>query len=524
MLNIKELEGICRVSIEEDVVKSYSRDASIFEVKPALVAFPKNIEELKKLIVHAFQSDGITLTPRAGGTCMSGGSLTEGIMVDMKEGFSSIGEIDIQNNQVWVGAGAYYRDLEVKTLAHNLLFAPYTSSKDICCVGGMVGNNASGEKSIRYGATIDNTLAVKMICTDGNEYIFGEITETELEQKLLQKDFEGELYMGIYNILTKYEDQISSAKPKTKKNAAGLGLWNIWNKEKNTFNIGKLLVGSQGTLGFITEVLIKLVPVRPFSKMIVLPISSLAQLAHAVKTILAFNPEVLETYDNHTYVLAKEHMSINAERVLWKDEYKLVLFALFTGDTDSEALLQAAACSEKLKEEAFFPENIDSKEIEDSHFAIRRASYSLLKNHAPKGFVAVPFIEDTIVPIEKYGEFLEGLEEILVDYKMTYTFAGHIGDGSIRLIPLVQCDSRDSVNQIFDLAERVYKLTISFGGSISVDHNDGIIRTPFLNLMFTDEVLRLFQETKNIFDPKNIFNPGKKVAGTIDFAKKHTFV
>ena len=123
-----------------------------------------------------------------------------------------------------------------------------------------------------------------------------------------------------------------------------------------------------------------------------------------------------------------------------------------------------------------------------------------------------------------YGEFLEELEKILVDYSMTYTFAGHIGDGSIRLIPLVKCGSRDSVNQIFELAERVYKLTISFGGSISVDHNDGIVRTPFLGLMFSEEVLKLFQDTKKIFDPKGIFNPGKKVGGSIEFAKKHTFV
>lgn len=524
MINIKELENICKVKADEDSIKSYSRDASIFEVKPLVVAFPKNIEELSKLVLYAGQKNGVTLSPRAAGTCMSGGSLTEGIIVDMKEGFQSIGEIDKRDNTVWVDTGVYYRDLERKTLEHGLYWAPYTSSKDICCVGGMIGNNASGERSIKYGATIDNTLAVKMLCSDGNEYLFGEISEIELEKKKSQTDFEGEIYRGIYTLISANHEVIKSAKPMTKKNAAGYGLWNVWNEEKKTFNLAKLLVGSQGTLGFITSAQIKLTPVKKYSKMIVLPVVSLSGLAKAVKTIVALNPDVLETYDKHTYELAKIHMPINADRIVWAEGGQLVLFAVFSGDDEAQVISTATSCVENLTKNGFKTEIITDTEVEDSHFALRRASYSLLKNHAPKGFVAVPFIEDTIVPIDKYGDFLEELEEILVDYNMTYTFAGHIGDGSIRLIPLVHCDSSDSANQIFDLADRVYKLTVSFKGSISVDHNDGIIRTPFLKLMFSPKILELFQTTKNIFDPKNIFNPGKKVSGTLDFAKKHTFV
>jgi len=523
MLSTKEIENICQVSVEEDVLRAYSRDASIFEVQPSVVAFPKNIEELKNLVNYA-TANSVTLSPRAGGTCMSGGSLTKGIIVDMKQGFQKIGEIDLDKKQVWVGAGSYYRDLEIKTLEKGLLFPPYTSSKDICCIGGMVGNNASGEMSIKYGATIDNVLSVKMVCADGNEYTFGEITESELEIKKSQDNFEGDLYKNISQIITDNYDVLVSAKPKTKKNAAGYGLWNVWNKEKKTFNLGKVLVGSQGTLGFITEVLLNLVKVKNHSKMIVLPINSLSSLAEAVKTIIVFHPDVLETYDEHTYRLAEEHMSIKASKINWKEDYKLVLFAVFANDEESEVETAINACKKSLKDQNFNPEVINDKKVEEAHFALRRASYSLLKNHAPAGFVAVPFIEDTIVPIQKYGEFLGGLEEILVDYKMTYTFAGHIGDGSIRLIPLVHNDVVDSVDQVFSLAERVYKLTVSFGGSISVDHNDGIIRTPFLNLMFTKELLDIFVKTKQIFDPKNIFNPGKKVGGSVEFAKKHTIL
>lgn len=524
MIKTKELEGICKIKTDEDSIKSYSRDASIFEVNPLVIAFPKNVEELRKLVLYVGDKNSLTLSPRAAGTCMSGGSLTEGIMVDMKEGFQNIGEIDIHNSTVWVDAGVYYRDLETKTLEQGLYWAPYTSSKDICCVGGMLGNNASGERSIKYGATIDNILSVKMVCADGNEYLFTELSESELEQKKSQTDYEGELYRNIYALIDSNYQNIMSAKPKTRKNAAGYGLWNIWNREKKTFNLARLIVGSQGTLGIITSVLVKLVPIKKYSKMVVLPVVSLSGLAKAVKTMVDFEPDVLETYDKHTYELAKVHMPINADRVVWGEGCELLLFAVFSEDNDELVSLRAENCFKELVKKDFNPEIISDKNIEDSHFAIRRASYSLLKNHAPKGFLAVPFIEDTIVPIDKYGDFLEKLEQILVDYNMTYTFSGHIGDGSIRLIPLVRCDSSDSTNQIFDLAERVYKLAVSFGGSISVDHNDGIVRTPFLKIMFDSKILDLFKLTKNFFDPKNIFNPGKKVNGTLDFAKKHTFV
>jgi FAD/FMN-containing dehydrogenase len=209
---------------------------------------------------------------------------------------------------------------------------------------------------------------------------------------------------------------------------------------------------------------------------------------------------------------------------------KLVLFAQFAESTEVATRAVVERCKqalEKVPDRNFKPAIIDNLEEAAAHWAIRRASFKLIKNYAEGNMRAVPVIEDTIVDVAKYGEFLARLQLILSDYNMKYTFAGHIGNGSIRLIPLVDFAASDAVDKVFDLARRTYELVIEFGGSISVDHNDGIIRTPFLNMMFKPEILAIFSQTKKIFDPHGIFNPGKKVPasnppiGTLDYAKAH---
>ena len=168
---------------DESSLDEMSIDASIFQVMPSVVAVPKDAEDLRVLVknTRAMQQNGvdISLTPRAAGTCMSGGSLTQHVIVDMKPGFNWVDEVDAKKKTVWVGAGTYHRDLEKVAAKDDLLFAPYTSSKDLCVIGGMIGNNASGEKSIRYGATVDNVMAIRMVCSDGNEYEFGSISVQE---------------------------------------------------------------------------------------------------------------------------------------------------------------------------------------------------------------------------------------------------------------------------------------------------------------------------------------------------------
>ena len=506
--------------------KAVSTDASIFCVMPLGVAIPTDVEDLKTLVrnvqnVVVGGGAQVSLTARAGGTCMSGGSLSESIVVDMKPGFNWVADPDTREKSVWVGAGTYYRDVEAALTPSKLLFAPYPSSKDSCTIGGMVGNNASGEKSIRYGATIDNVMAVRMVCSDGNEYEFSSIGGDDFAHKVQLDSFEGHIYRELDKMIEDNWDLLQYARPKVRKNAAGYQLWRVINKDQDDFNIAKLIVGSQGTLGMVTAVKLRLIEKFDHRRMLIIPINNLQQLAEAVQTVLIHHPEGLETYDQHTYELATKYMPSEALAAKVSKSHHLVLMAQFIEHSKDQTDHYAEVCQKALERKKYKVHYVAIDAEAEAHWRIRRASYSMIKDHPDAGTTAVSFIEDTIVNVDHYGEFLAALEAILADYKITYTYAGHIGDGSIRLIPLVDMHAPQAADMVFELARRTYDLVSAFGGSISVDHNDGLIRTPFLPRMYGPDVMELFVNTKNLFDPLNIFNPGKKIGATEAYSKAH---
>lgn len=521
------LTDIVHGELHDDVktLDAYSVDASIFQVQPDVVVYPKDLDDVKAIVrrVTTLKQEGvpISVTPRAAGTCMSGGSLTQSVMLDMTKHFHGIGSVDEQHKRISVGAGAFYRDVEHKTLAHGLLFPPYTSSKDLCAIGGMIGNNASGEKSLRYGATTNWVRSVHVVLADGEEYEFGPLTPHQLDAKKKLDTHEGYIYREITKLIDESEQVIDRARPHTRKNAAGYALWRLWNDKKTEFNLAKLFVGSQGTLGITTGATLNLIDIPKTTRMIAIAIDSLPHLAEAIKLVLAERPEGLEVYDKHTYELAKIYMPEDAARTTMSEGNEMVLFAQFAESTEDQTDHAAKICMKVIERHGFRVLYVEDDKDAESYWKIRRASFKLLKEHAHGTKRAAPFIEDTIINTNHYGEFVASLEAILADYDMTYTYAGHIGDGSIRLIPLVDMEAEDAATKIFDLGRRIYELTFAFGGSMSVDHNDGLIRTPFLEHMYGKEVVELFERTKQIFDPLGIFNPGKKVHGDLSYSLAH---
>lgn len=505
--------------------EAYSKDASIFKVHPLAVILPRDIDDISKIIHHASttnqQGGQVTLAARNGGSCMSGGSLTEGYVLDVSKYFNRISTVDTFHKTVTVQAGVMHRDVEKAASACGLLFAPYTSSKDICGIGGMIGNNASGEMSLTYGPTSSNIVSLKAVLSDGNEYEFKPLTRKQLKKKLELMTFEGDIYRKMTILLAGNRQLIKTHHPRVTKNAAGYALWELWDQHEQTFNLGRLLIGSQGTLGISTEATLKLVDKSPHQQMIVCAIDSISRLTDVVRTIVHHGASICETFDHHTYELAQEQYPKDAENAHFANGKHMLVYGIFEGDTKEQAEILAGQAKNVIEESQHIPVYwVDSPEVKNSYQAIRRYSYKMLKDMNSDTKKAMPFIEDTIVPLEHYGEFVSALEAIIEDYDMTYTYAGHIGEGSIRLIPLVN-RSDDSLDSIIELESRVNDLVLAFRGSISVDHNDGIIRTPFLTQQYGQEMVALFQEVKNIFDPHDIFNRGKKVNGSLEFAREH---
>ena len=396
--------------------------------------------------------------------------------------------------------------------------------------------------TLSYGKTEKYVRALKVVLSDGNEYEVKPLSPDELSTKLLQKDFEGEVYRRLYKLVMSNYETLQNARPKVSKNSSGYFLWNIYDKNSGIFDLTKLFVGSQGTLGLITEITFGLVRPQKHSQMMVVFLDSFDRLGELVTDVLAYNPTTFESYDDKTMRLALRFFPEFLKRLGWKNVFtiignsltegysilrhgipKLVLQITFDGD-DPVSLRHKAFSLQKVLEKytCRYTEVLHSPQEAQEYWLIRRESFNLLRTKA-KGMKASPFIDDIVVPPEVLPEFLPRLYAILEQYKkyMIHNIAGHIGNGNFHIIPLMDLSQASVRAVIPEISKKVFDLVLEYGGSTSGEHNDGIIRTPFVKQQFGEAVYKLFEETKRIFDPKNIFNPGKKVSGTLEYAVEH---
>jgi FAD/FMN-containing dehydrogenase len=563
-----ELKKIIQGDVEnnDEVLTKYSHDASLLEVRPEVVVFPKDSADICALVKWVAEQNkngnNYSITPRSAGTCMSGGAIGESIIMDFTRYMNEIKSVEnvseFEITPKYPGAhnvkisgiarvlpGCFYRDFETATLAKGLLLPCYTASKSINAVGGMVGNNSAGEKTLNYGKTEDYVKELKVVLADGREYEVKPLTKKELYAKIAQKDFEGDLYRDLYQLISTNLQLIEEAKPNVSKNSAGYYLWNVWNEKEEVFDLPKLIVGSQGTLGIITEITFHLVKVKPASKLVVIFMKDLSRLGELVDTILPFHPESIESYDDATMKLAikffpdflKKKGFFGMLRFMWSfwpeaimmmsgGMPKLILLVEFAGDNEKEINKEAKKLLRSVSPFKFVARITKSKTDAEKYWDIRRESFALLRKHVKDKHTA-PFIDDIIVKPEFLPEFLPRLHKILNEYPITYTIAGHAGNGNFHIIPLMDFSDSKTSEIIIELSKKVYDLVLEYKGSTTAEHNDGIIRTPFLLQMFGEKVYSLFVETKKIFDPTNIFNPGKKVAlggggaGTKEYISSH---
>lgn len=551
------------VKSDSNTLHSYSRDASIFEVIPECVVFPKNTEDLQALVqwilANKTPENNLSITARAAGTDMSGGPLNSSIIADFTAHFNKLEMFG--SDFAVVEPGVYYRDFEAESLKRGLILPSYTASKSLNTVGGMVANNSGGEKSLSLGQTKDYIMELNVVLSDGKEYVFKELNNHELEKKLHLSGFEGEIYRRMFRLVSENYELIKNAKPTTSKNSAGYLLWEIWNKSK--FNLAKLIAGSQGTLGLVTKIKFKLVKPKPKSELLVIFLKDLSLLGEVIKTVTSYNPESFESYDNHTFKLAMRflpdmlkrmsakspqsgHLGGSATMALerplgGKDLFKLawqflpemfmaltggvpklIMLAEFTGQTEVEVfqklMMAQKEIHSKFKLKTHVTKNV--KETE-KYWTIRRESFNLLRQHT-RGLATTPFIDDIAVHPADLPQFLPELNAILNKYpSLIYTIAGHMGNANFHIIPLMNLERADQRAIIPKLAEEVYDLVLRYKGTITAEHNDGLIRSPYLEKMYGPKVTELFRQTKEIFDPQNIFNPHKKVGSSLAYALRH---
>ncbi len=542
---LEELKNTITGDVQNDkaTIEKYSKDASLFTVTPEVVVFPKSVEDLKQLVRFVISKKDsnptLSLTGRSAGSDMTGGPLNESIILDFTKYFKKK-EINLDQMEATIEPGVFYRDFETDSKALHVSYPIYPASKQLAAFGGIVMNNSAGEKTLRYGQARDFVTEVKMVLQDGNEYTFGPISKNTLSKKIAQTDFEGKLYKEVFELVSKNQEIIQKAKPSVRKNSAGYALWRIWNPEKEIFDMSQLFVGSQGTLGLLAEAKVKIVKEKPFKKMVVVFFRSWDNLPTVVNQVLPFAPESLETFDDQTLTLGMRFMPEIAKKVgqsLFRFALRFIpetligirmlrlpklIMLIEIAEEDAETAEQKAKEIYAIAKEhkGTYPRILKDEQDQEKYWIMRRESFNLLRQHV-KGKRTAPFVEDFCIDPQKMPEFLPKLLRILKDAGIKANIAGHAGDGNYHIIPLMDLTKESERAKIVPVANKAFALIKEFGGSITAEHNDGIIRTPYLEEMYGSQVYDLFVHIKKIFDPHNIFNPGKKVGGTKEYIEKH---
>ncbi len=531
-----DIQKIVKGEVDEtpETREKYSRDASLFHVVPEVVVRPQDVDDLEALVRFATKEKkegrAVTLSPRAAGTCMSGGSLTSSVMLDMMAHFNRVHEVG--DGYAITEPGVYFRDFDRETKKTGQELPSYTASRELCAVGGMVGNNAGGEKNLKYGKTARYVEELEVVLADGKTHTLHNLEGEDLRKKLKEVGFEGDIYRSMSALVQENRQVIADHAPHVEKNSSGYALWDIGDGVTK-LNLARLFVGAQGSIGIVSKIKFGLVKPKPFAAMTVMFVNDLAELGPLVPKVLEYTPDSFESYDDNTFRLAVKYFPEFALQMktgiiglglaflpeVWMlitgGVPKLVLMAEFRSDSQREATERAEKLAADIR--SLYP-HVGVRVAKDEraarkYWTVRRESFSLLRKKV-RGKRTAPFIDDFVVPPAVLPEFLPKLKVILDQYSFIYTIAGHVGDGNFHIIPLIDPKDPKMTSMINELSKKVYDLVLGYRGSISGEHNDGLVRTPFVKQMFGPEMYALFEKTEKIFDPLDIFNPGKKVGTT----------
>lgn len=518
----------------------YSHDASLFEIKPQLVVAPKNASDVERLVKLAAEQKPsmpeLSLTARSAGTDMSGGAINDSVIVDFNKYLTKI--VKVTPTEAHAQPGVFYRDFEKATLKHKVIMPSYPASRDLCTIGGMVANNAGGEKSLEYGKVENFVNELKVVFADGNEYTVRPLNKLELVKKMGQKDYEGRLYKQLFELVEKHYDVIKAARPNVTKNSIGYNLWNVWDRETGIFDLTKLIVGSQGTLGFVTDIKYRLVPVKPYSGLLVGFLKDMDMLGQVINKGLEHKPASFECFDDRTLWLTIRLMPYFRQTLgLWglikllisliPDGFlllrgipKMILMVEFTGQTQEEVEDKIDKLRIDFRRFNMTMERNETEAKSQKFWLMRRHAFNLLRKKVKDKHTA-PFIDDLVVRPEYLPEFLPKLRRIIKKYKLNSTIQGHIGDGNFHVIPLMKIEDERERAKLLPAMQEVDDLVLRYKGSLSGEHNDGLVRGPWLEEQFGKKVVRIFKEAKEIFDPQNVFNPHKKTDSDWDYSYSH---
>lgn len=494
----------------------YSTDASVYQEKPLAVAVPKTEEDIKTLIAFANQHR-LTLIPRAAGTSLAGQVVGNGIIVDISKYFNQILEINQEEQYVRVQPGVIRDDLNVALRAFGLMFGPETSTANRAMIGGMIGNNSCGLHSIVWGDTRGNLLEVRGLLSNGQEIVFNELSFDELKEKSQLNSLEGIIYKGVSEMVTNPVniDVIEKGYPKkslTRRNTGYALDFLIPNEGKETFNMCELIAGSEGTLVFITEAKLKLLPLPPKKDALVcVHFTSLAESLLANIIILKHQPMASELVDKYIMDFTKGHSVYQHNRFFIEGEPEALLMVEFFAETQQELDFKTSSLITDLKLAGLgYAYPVVYGPQAKLAWDVRKAGLGLIRN-LPGDSQPVNLIEDCAVAPEDLPAYIAELQVLLERHQLKASYYAHAGAGELHVEPMINLKTAEGKELFRTVLKETAALVKKHQGSLSGEHGDGRLRGEFIKDVLGAEVYELLKEVKQLFDPLGVFNDNKIV-------------
>ncbi len=502
----------------------YATDASAYRELPQAVAIPRNKEDIKKIIVFA-RKNKTSIIPRTAGTSLAGQVVGHGIVVDVSKYMSRIIEVNPEQHWAIVEPGIVRDDLNFHLKEYDLFFGPETATANRAMIGGMVGNNSCGSNSIIYGSTRDHLISLKMILADGIEVEFGPLDRKDYEAKLSGEscvsDLENNIYRSIHQILSDpgNREEIIKEFPKPSINRRNTGYaidlllrTQPFSPDGPPFNLCRLIAGSEGTLGFITEIKINLESMPPREKALVcVHFNSVYESLEANLIALKYHPYASELIDHYILDCTKENIAQRKNRFFIQGDPKAILI-IELAEKEKKKLDQGVAdLIDELKANSYgYHYPVLYGEDMTKIWSLRKAGLGLLSN-MPGDSKPVPVIEDTAVDVNDLPAYIKEFNITLEKYGLYCVHYAHAGTGELHLRPIINLKTSEGQRLFKTVLEEVARLVKKYNGSLSGEHGDGRLRGEFIPFMIGHKNYELLERVKKTWDPENIFNPGKIV-------------
>ena len=493
----------------------YSTDASVYQIEPLGVAIVRSREDVLAALACA-RAHGCSVTARGGGTSQAGQAIGAGLQIDTSKYFNRLLEVNVEERWARVEPGIVLDELNAQLAPHRLRFAPDISTASRATIGGMISNNSSGARSVRYGKTIDHVLDLHVALADGSVAHLRPLTPGELEAACAAETFEGACYRTVRRMAARHAEEIVRRYPKILRRVGGYNLDAFTPGRGGAgepFNLAKLIVGSEGTLGLIVEARLNLVPLPKAKAVLTIEYDDLLDALGETPAILAHGPSAVEVMDHSILDHARENPALDALRraVLRTDCGALLCVELY-GDSAQEILPRLNRLESNIRARGVASHTTRAVAPGDQARIWKLRESSLGLSMAMKGDAkSISFVEDTAVAPEKLRDFIARFLEVIRRHGTTAGVYAHASVGCLHVRPVVNMKTAAGVQQFEAIANEVADLVLEFGGALSGEHGDGLVRGPFMARMFGSELYEAFRTVKRVFDPDGLFNPGKIV-------------